>query len=258
MTPTAERDTLRHQQDAELEIAHGFAEVERQLVAADDLDETLARVCQLAVSLIKGCEYAAITLVEGNRPWTTRGATDIVPELVDRLQYDTGQGPCLDAIRLDDILRVDDLSRDDRWPQFAPRAVERTGIRSMLSFRLFVQSNVLGALNLYSKRPSAFTSPRQTIELGEIFATHAAVVLSGRRLVEQLQGAMTSRDTISLAMGRLMGRQGLTREEAFDVLRRASQRTNVKVRDIAERITGGTVDLDRLLIDTEPSIDGRG
>lgn len=256
MRPAAEKDAFQRQQSAELEIAYGFAEIERLLVEADDLDETLALVCQLAVSLIKGCEHAAITLIEGNRPWTTRGATDAVPELVDRLQYDSGQGPCIDAIRLDDIFRVDDLRRDDRWPQFAPLAVEKTGIRSMLSFRLFVQSNVLGALNLYSKRPSAFISPRQTVELGEIFATHAAVVLSGRRLVEQLQGAMTSRDTISLAMGLLMGRQGLTREQAFDVLRRASQRTNVKVRDIAERIAGGTVDPESLQVDVETTTNG--
>lgn len=246
MTPTAEDEALRHQQNAELEIAYGFAEVERLLVSADDLDETLARVCQLAVSLIDGCEHAAITLIEGTRAWTTRGATDPVPELVERLQYDTGQGPCLDAIRLDDIFRVDDLCRDDRWPTFGPLAVERTGIRSMLSFRLFVQSDTLGALNLYSKQPNAFINARQTVELGEVFATHAAVVLSGRRLLEQLQSAMTSRDTISLAMGLLMGRQGLSQEQAFDVLRRASQRTNIKVRDIAERIVGGKMDLEGL------------
>lgn len=254
MTTTGKEDFAPRQQDAELEIAHGFAEVIR-LVAAEDLDETLARVCQLAVSLIKGCEHAAITLIEGNRPWTTRGATDPVPDLVDRLQYDTGQGPCIDAVHLDDIFRVDDLRRDDRWPQFAPLAVERTGIRSMLSFRLFVQSDTLGALNLYSKRPNAFISPRQTVELGEIFAMHAAIVLSGRRLIDQLQGAMTSRDTISLAMGLLMGRQGLSREQAFDVLRRASQRTNVKVRDIAERIAGGSLDLEFLQKDFEASSD---
>lgn len=249
MTPTAEEDATRLQKNAELEIAHGFAQVERLLVAADDLDETLARVCQLAVSLIKGCEHAAITLIEANRPWKTRGATDPLPELVDRLQYDTGQGPCLDAIRLDDIFRVDDLRREERWPKFAPLAVEKTGIRSMLSFRLFVQSDVLGALNLYSKLPNAFISPRQTVELGEIFATHAAVVLSGRRLIEQLQSAMTSRDTISLAMGLLMGRQSLSREQAFDILRRASQRTNVKVRDIAAQIAGGTLDLEGLQVE---------
>jgi GAF domain-containing protein len=244
MTPRAENGSFRGQQDAVFELAHGFADIDRLFVAADDLDEALSRVCQLAVSLIKGCEHAAITMIEGDRPWTTRGATDSVPEQIDRLQYDTGQGPCVDAIRLNDIFRVDDLRRDDRWPRFAPLAVEQTGVRSMLSFRLFVESDTLGALNLYSKHPNAFISPRQTVELGEIFATHVAVVLSGRRLIAQLQNAMETRDTISLAMGLLMGRQGLSREQAFDVLRRASQRTNVKVRDIAERIAGGNVDVE--------------
>jgi GAF domain-containing protein len=256
MTPTAEGDVVRHQQDAEVEIASGFAEIEQLLASADDLDERLARVSQLAVSLMEGCEHAAITLMEGNQPWNTRGATDPIPELIDRLQYDTGQGPCLDAIRLDDIVRVDDLRRDDRWPKFAPLAVERTGIRSMLSYRLFVRSDTIGALNLYSKHPNAFISPRQAVELGEIIATHAAVVLSGRRLIQQLESAMASRDTISMGMDLFMGRQGLSREQAFDVLRRASQRTNVKVRDIAEQIVGGKLDLEGLQRNFEGPADG--
>jgi GAF domain-containing protein len=239
-----------------LETANDMAEIARLLSAETDLEATLHKVCDLAVAHITGSEHAAVTVVEGKRTLATHGATDELPEEVDRLQYETGQGPCLDAIRRHEIVKVADLRTEERWPQFAPAVTDRTGVRSMLSLRLFVQADVIGALNLYAKHPGAFEPPGDSVELGSIFAAHAAVALSDRRALERLQAALASRETISMAMGLLMGRQGITCEASFDVLRRASQRMNVKLRDIAEQVAGGEVHLDTFLPELRSGPDG--
>lgn len=92
----------------------------------------------------------------------------------------------------------------------------------------------MGALNLYSKSPDAFDD--ESREMGSVFAAHAAVALGSARNEEHLEAALASRDVIGQAKGLLMAREGITPDEAFAVLRKASQRLNVKLRDIAGRV----------------------
>ena len=108
----------------------------------------------------------------------------------------------------------------------------------MLSFRLFAEGDTLGALNLYSKHHGAFDD--EAVAVGSVFATHAAVALAGAQHDEQMQKAPQTRDVIGQAKGILMAQQHVTADEAFDVLRRASQRMNIKVRELAERVASRT------------------
>jgi hypothetical protein len=238
-----------------LQLAHEYAAIAREFVGEADLEALLHRICTLAVAHIAGSEHAGVSLVEAKHALVTHRATGEIPEQFERLQFETGQGPCLDAIRQHEIVEVADLTTEGRWPEFAPVAVERTGVRSMVSFRLFVWADTIGALNVYSTLPGAFEAPGTSVELGSIFASHAAVALSDRRSLERLHAALATRETISMAMGLLMGRQGIGREEAFDVLRRASQRMNVKLRDIAEQVAGGSVHLETFLPELGQSTD---
>ena len=104
----------------------------------------------------------------------------------------------------------------------------------MLCFRLFVEGDTLGALNLYSKAGNAFGQESRTV--GLVFAAHAAIALSSAIHDEQMEEALQSRDLIGQAKGILMAREGITADQAFDMLRRASQRLNVKLRDVAGSI----------------------
>lgn len=97
-------------------------------------------------------------------------------EAVEDLQNETQQGPCLSSAREHTTLRVDDLSSDGRWPLFAHRAAGM-GVRSMLSFQLFVRAEILGALNLYARDPDAFDDYDE--DTGLLFASNAAVALVG-------------------------------------------------------------------------------
>ncbi len=214
-------------------VGETFAEVARILLAEHNVEATLARIGQLAVQTVDGCDHAGISLIEG-RNVTTVGSSDEVPDLVDAIQYEVDDGPCLDAIRRHQVFTVDHLSAEKRWPQFSRRAAEETGVESMLALRLFVEEDTMGALNLYSRTPCAFGPEAQV--MATVFAAHAAVALRGARREEQFHDALRSRDVIGQAKGLLMAREGMTADEAFETLRKGSQRLNIKLREVAERV----------------------
>jgi transcriptional regulator with GAF, ATPase, and Fis domain len=215
--------------------ADAFAEMARSLLAQGDVQHTLQKICDLAVETIDGCDHAGISFLRG-RKVDTPAASDDVPRQVDIIQYEVDEGPCLDAIREHEVFETGDLGKEQRWPRFAARAQRETGITSMLSFRLFVAGDTLGALNLHSKAADAFGEDSRKV--GLVFAAHAAVALSSAIHGEQMEEALQSRDLIGQAKGILMAREGITADQAFDMLRRASQRLNVKLRDVA----GGIID----------------
>lgn len=225
--------------DNGIELAEAFADIARALLADKTLEETLQRVSRLAVDVVHGCDHAGISLIEGRRI-TTTAASDAVAGAVDKIQYETDQGPCLDAIRDHEVFRVDDLEHEDRWPEFARHAAEQTGVRSLLAFRLFAEGETMGALNLYSKERAAFDD--DAVRVGTILAAHAAVAMVSVRTNEQKDEAIRSRDVIGRAKGILMARQAISDEEAFQLLRRASQRMNVKLRDIAAQVAESPVE----------------
>ena len=220
-----------------LELAETFADVARALLGEDDVEATLQKITTLAVETIDGCDHAGVSLVQGRRI-STPASSDDVPGRVDAVQYETDQGPCLDAIREHETFKTDDLAKEDRWPKFSQRAAEETGVASMLSFRLFVEGDTMGALNLYSKQRAAFDD--EALAVGSAFATHAAVALAGAQHDEQMQKALQGRDVIGQAKGILMAQQHVSADEAFDILRRASQRMNIKLRELAERVASRT------------------
>lgn len=213
--------------------AETFAEVARSLLAQTDVQHTLQKIVDLAVETINGCEHAGVTYLKG-REVSTPAATDDVPVRCDAIQAEAGEGPCLDAIREHQVFRTGDLGGERRWPHFATRAQRETGVRSMVCFRLFVKGDTLGALNLYSKATDAFGD--EACAVGSVFAAHAAVALSSALHQEQMDEALRSRDVIGQAKGILMAREGVDADAAFDMLRRASQRLNVKLRDLADEI----------------------
>ena len=222
-----------------LELAETFAHVARVLVSEGSAQDTLDEIVQLAMQTIKGCDHAAISLVRHDGI-STQAASDDVPRRVDEVQYEVGEGPCLEAIREHATYVTEDLSDEERWPNFSVRVAEETGIRSMLAYRLFVEADTLGALNLYSKTTAAFDD--EAMAIGSVFAAHAAVALSSATQEENLQAALRTRDVIGQAKGILMERGHMTSDEAFALLSRASQRLNMKVRDVAEQVafTGTT------------------
>lgn len=227
------------------DLASSFAEISRALYSAHTVKETLHRIVDFSVRTIDGCSGAGISFMQ-NGEIVTPVWTEPTVVKVDEMQYATGQGPCLDAIAHGESFYADDLLTDTRWPDFGPKAAE-AGLRSLLSFRLAGETT-LGALNLYARLPRAFGATDRA--KGLIFATHAGVALAAAMELEEatralevennrlanLHGALTSRLVIGRAEGILMNRELITGDQAFDLLRKASQQLNIKLREVAQYV----------------------
>jgi transcriptional regulator with GAF, ATPase, and Fis domain len=216
------------------ELATALAQMARDLLAQDSLQQTLNRIVRHAVDLVQGCEMAGIMVLQGRRVHTL-AATDDLVRTSDRIQGEVGQGPCFDATRIGTesyrVENMDDL--DERWPRYAPYARE-LGIGSMLGFKLFTEEQNLGALDLYSFRSGALTEYSE--QIGWLLASHAAVAFASARADADLQVAISSRQDIGMAVGILMERHKLSADQAFAVLSQASQQRNIKLRELARRV----------------------
>ncbi|HEX3841027.1 MAG TPA: ANTAR domain-containing protein [Acidimicrobiales bacterium] len=218
------------------ELTSNLAEVARVLFAAGSVADTLQAVVDQAVASIEGCDFAGIFLLEADAVATAVKTHPVVLD-IDDLQQATGEGPCLDAIEQRTTIYAEDLADDTRWPTFGPQAAA-AGARCALAFHLYTDGT-LGALNLYAQYPRAFGATDRA--KGLIFATLSALALGGARTHEDedrrainLNQALATRELIGQAQGILMERERITSDQAFDILRRASQHLNVRLREVAQ------------------------
>jgi GAF domain-containing protein len=214
-------------------LAQQFAEMARSLQAQDDTADMLDEVVAAAVRLIPGADAGSISVVTGRREVTSRHPSGDLPERVDAVQTEVGEGPCLDAVYEQQTVRVPDMARERRWPHFARRAAA-LGAAGMLSFQLYVEGDNLGALNLYSRQPNGFDDESE--QVGLLFASHAAVAFADAQQLEHLTAAIDTRDLIGQAKGILMERYNIDADQAFRVLTRVSQHTNHKIRTLAQEL----------------------
>jgi GAF domain-containing protein len=202
-----------------------------------DLPAILGDIAAVAARGIPGAEATSITLVRDDKGFAAAYFGEMALA-ADELQYEKGYGPCLDAGRGGVVLRVDDMRTETRWPDYVAQ-VQQTGVRSSLSVPLPYQGNFIGALNIYSTEPAAFASPESLeagLEVVDIIAVAVANATEHAQLGEQARNmrvAMESRAVIEQAKGVLMAQRHVDAEQAFEILRAASQRYNRKLRDIA-------------------------
>ena len=190
----------------------------------------LPAIVQAAVELIPGAEEASLSVVVSRKNIQCQSPSSDLPEKLDAVQMELGEGPCLHAIYDQHTVSVPTMSAETRWPRFAEQAMA-SGVRSMLAFQLYVHRDNLGALNLYSSQDQAFTPESELI--GSSLASHAALALAESQKVGQLHQAVATRDLIGQAKGILMERYKITGHEAFLLLVRASTHTNRKLYEIA-------------------------
>jgi GAF domain-containing protein len=212
------------------------AELAKLLLSEKTIAGLLDIVVNLSVSAVAGVQGASISLVisDGDRLETSNASSQVI-RTVDEAQYQHRAGPCVEAIRTGREVRI--ALPTDRWPTFAERAQE-AGVSSVWSLPLRVRDQTTGALNLYSTGGASVSAAG--IEVARALADQAAVVLANAAALasaeltkQHLEQALTNRDLIGQAKGILMARQGVSAEEAFDLLRRASQASGRKLSDIA-------------------------
>lgn len=213
-----------------LDLAEALTRVARTLENEPDLEQTISAIVAAAAATVPGVEHAGVSLLErGGRIRSVGASTELIAEL-NTVEHELGEGPCVDAVEEQHVYRTGDLAHDDRWPHFGPAAA-KLGVTSMLGYRLYTDTRTLGSLDLYSTRPDAFDDEAERI--GGFFAGHAAVAVATMQRQEHLRVALDTRDVIATAKGILMGRDRRTEQQAFELLVRASQDTNMKLRDVA-------------------------
>jgi GAF domain-containing protein len=225
-------------------------ELSRVALVDRTLTEVLSDVTRIAVKGIPGAEATSITLLRNERAFTVAHYGEMALA-ADELQYEHGHGPCMDAGRAGVLLRVDDMRSEERWADYVAHLLKTTEVRSSLSVPLPYQGASIGALNNYSTKPGASATPESLqagLEVAEVVAVAVANADAHWQLGEQARNmrvAMESRAVIEQAKGVLMSQRHVTAEQAFEILREASQRYNRKLREIALGIVESTQDRPR-------------
>ena len=229
----------REQPGRDRDPLSAFAELGRINLADSDLTDVLDRVAQMCRTVIPGADEVSVTLVSQGVPGTAAFTGEMALGL-DEAQYEAGRGPCLDAAASRDVRVIADMASESRWPLFTETAV-KSGVGSSLSVGIPVRENVTGALNMYSATPHSFDEDAVTV--ATTFAGYAAVAIANAHLYSttaalaaQMAEAMASRAVIEQAKGILMAQRRCSADEAFQILSRASQVGNRKLRDVAHDI----------------------
>ena len=197
-------------------------------------DEVYSAICVAATLLVPGCDHASLMLVDRGRNVTV-AASDRIARTVDDIERATGEGPCLDAIDNEAAQIETDFLTPTAWPALAKGVLARTPVRGAMGFRLLLDHQKVGALNLFSDTAGAFTS--ETADRAIILTAFASVTVSSILHGEEAQtlrmGLRSNRE-IGKAVGLLMVSHEVTDDQAFDMLRKTSQDMNVKIAALAQ------------------------
>lgn len=211
----------------------GLAELVRELQQKTDGRATLDELIRRAAESVPGAKYAGITIAD-RRCLETPAATGPYPVMLDEIQNQTGEGPCVADGWGHDTVRIDDLAADIRWPRHRRDALRHKPIRCVLSFRLFRDNQTAGALNLYGEQALAFDG--ESLRAGAAVAIHAALAWDIVQRDKQFRSALASRDIIGQAKGILIERFNVDTNGAFDLLKRLSQESNTPVAELADTL----------------------
>ena len=217
------------------DLAAAMGAVARSVHGAGGRLDGLAEASREA---IPGAEGVSVTTLERGT-FRTEAATHEWARSADGLQYELGRGPCVEAVLHDNVYLSGDVSGDPRWGDWGPRVSADVGVRSVLALRLVLhgERQALASLNVYARRPHAFDD--RALHLGVLLAAHGALLVTAlmvRDVAADLAATLQTNREVGVAMGVLMHRHSLTRDEAFDLLRLASQDSGRSLVDVATAV----------------------
>jgi GAF domain-containing protein len=226
-------------------LARTVGELRATLPQEGDLLARLGRVVE-ATRTVVGVDGTGLTLAheDGQPRWVA--VSDAAMELLEQVQHDFGDGPCLAAFAEDRVVAVEDLQSERVWDRIAA-VVGQLQVRGVLSVPVRLADQPVGTLNVYTTQPRAWT-PGAVEALGALAVVTAelvstAVELANREVeVAQLRQALASRVWIEQAKGVLAATQGVSPDAAFQQLRRQARSSSRKVADLAQHGAGSPGD----------------
>jgi ANTAR domain/GAF domain len=230
----------------DLRLRHAaVSALQASLLASTTVETFLQTVADRAGEHVAENASCTLTMLRQGR-FLTVASTDPEATEADQVEYVTDSGPCVEAARHGVETIVPDLRADDRWPEWSAASL-RLGFHSAAAVPADTGDGAQMSMNLYGREPAAFGE--QEMRRARIYVDEAARALRLCQLLaeqteraQDLQTAMSSRSTIDQALGVIMGQNRISRDEAFAILRSASQHRNVKLREVAalliENLTG--------------------
>lgn len=216
-----------------------FDELSTLIVSDHSLDSVMTAIAEVGKRLLPAVSEVSVTLVRAGRAETVASTGQLAVDMDER-QYDGDAGPCLTAAREGRLVSLLDAGAAEQYPQFAAAARTR-GVGSSLSVPVKLPEPIAAGLNLYSGQLAGFSE--QDITLAQTLAAYAAVALSNvhlyesqKRVAEHLERALQTRGVIDQAKGILMAQQHCSVDDAFQALVTISQRSNRKLRDVAQEV----------------------
>ncbi|GAA4844146.1 GAF and ANTAR domain-containing protein [Pseudonocardia benzenivorans] len=225
--------------------AHEFSMLAAALGKTATPEDALRLIVEAAGAMVPAADLVSVTIHLDDGTFETAVCTEPLAARLDELQYRLREGPCLLASSRAGlgVFASSDLGADTRLARWGPAAAH-DGVHSALAVGLFAHEEPprLGALNFLSRGRGGLDGA--DLDAAVVLAAHTAAVLDTRRAAlaaertnENLRAALRNRDVIGQAKGILMEREGITEEQAFEILRSVSQRMNVKLADIAGTVT---------------------
>jgi GAF domain-containing protein len=221
------------------ELSAVFARMSGLLLSEETVDTSLRLLSSLAQETVPGSSGAGVSVIDERRR-RSAGATDARVEQADGLQYELDEGPCLAAAAMREVVRIDDLAQDRRWPRWASAATE-LGLRAALSAPMVAGGASLGAIKVYADQPRFFD--RRSEQLLALFAAQAAILVvnvqtheRAKRLSAEMREAFRSRDVVSVAKGVLMARNSIDEDAAFTMLMARSEQAGTPLVQTAQGI----------------------
>jgi GAF domain-containing protein len=228
--------------DREL-LSQSVGRLRENLTAEFGVDEAIHRVVEASVELF-GLTGAGLMLVDGDEVPRAMMATDQGGAVLEAIQEELGEGPCVDSILFDRVVTSEDVRRDARWPVVGER-LDGHRVGGVLGVPVRLAGGPVAALNVYRDEPQGWNEGdvEALSAFGRILETVlATAVLANRQdeLVQQLQRALDNRVEIERAVGMMMGRHGLDAREAFNRLRESARSQRRKVIDVAREALGAS------------------
>ncbi|WP_214402961.1 GAF and ANTAR domain-containing protein [Pseudonocardia lacus] len=253
--------------EREQQLSRAFVALADTLVADYDVIALLDQLVDHCTTLLD-VDAAGLLLGDSRRELRVVAATSEDAELMELLQLQADEGPCLECYRTAAPVSVADLADTaTRWPTFSAAVADIGAFRSVHALPLRLRGEAIGALNLFRGAPGPLPAP--DLALGQALADVATIgilqeqaIRRGEVLAEQLQVALNSRVAIEQAKGVVAQLLDLGMDAAFDVLRRYARERNLRLADVARAVVAREVDRKALLAarrgpDPAPSEHGR-
>lgn len=217
-----------------------FVEVADTLV--DDFDLVLfLQSLTRHIAVVSEATSVGLMLADHRGELRFMAASDESGEMLELLQLQANEGPCLDCFVSGELVVAADLTQArDRWPSFAVAALG-AGFSSVHAFPMRLRDTIIGTVNAFGTVDGELGADERRVvqglaDIATIAILQERSIARAEALTEQLQGALNSRIVIEQAKGALARIEGVSVDEAFEILRSRARADRRRLVDIAAEV----------------------